>query len=117
MALKGPPSQPIEIDSVGKVDTQNARLRTTFETIPDAPLSSAVVSLVGGSKGLLVNNSSLCPGPDIASLRLIAHNNATQLSNPKVAVAGCPKHKEHKKRHHKRHQKRHQTRHLRRASR
>ena len=108
LALHGPPSQPIEIDQVGKVDTKNARLRTTFETIPDAPLSSAVVSLVGGSKGLLVNNSSLCPGPDIASLHLAAHDGDFMHLSPKVSVAGCPK--AHKKKHHKRH-KRHHTRH------
>ncbi len=118
LALHGPPSQPIEIDQVGVVDTQNARLRTTFETIPDAPLSSAVVSLVGGHKGLLVNNSSLCAGPDVASLRLAAHNNKTLLSNPKVAVK-CPKHKKRKAKHHKkhRHHKRHKRHHKRHAKR
>ena len=66
LALHGPASQPIEIDAVGKIDTVHARLRTTFETIPDAPVSSAVVSLVGGSKGLLVNNTDLCKQKDIA---------------------------------------------------
>ncbi len=59
LALHGPASQPIEIDQVGKIDTVNARLRTTFESVPDAPLSKAVISLVGGSKGLLVNNTNL----------------------------------------------------------
>ena len=104
MALHGPPSQPIEIDQVGKIDTVNARLRTTFEGVPDAPLSKAVISLVGGSKGLLVNNANLCKQTNRASVLLDGHNNATADSTPKVAVK-CPK---PRKRHHKRHHQRHQ---------
>jgi hypothetical protein len=106
--LHGPASQPLRFVQVGKIDTVNARLRTTFDTVPDAPLSTVVVSLVGGAKGLLVNNSDLCTQKDIATLLTESHNGKTADSNPKVAVAGCPK--PHKKKHHKRH-KRHKRHH------
>ena len=106
MALHGPPSQPIEIDQVGKVDTVNARLRTTFEGVPDAPVSQAVISLAGGSKGLLVNNTNLCAQANKATVLLDGQNGKTADSTPKVGVAGCPKH--HKpQRHHKRHRRHH----------
>ena len=104
--LHGPASQPIRITQVGKIDTVHARLRTTFPAIPDAPLTSAVVSLVGGSKGLLVNNSDLCAQRDIASIRLNAQNNKVADSAPAVAVAGCKAHRHKHPKHHKRHRRR-----------
>ena len=111
LALHGPASQPIEIDQVGKIDTVNARLRTTFEGVPDAPISQATISLVGGNKGLLVNNTSLCKQANKATVLLDGHNNATADSTPTVGVAGCHPHKKHHKKH-----KRHHTRHQRRAA-
>ena len=38
-ALKGPASQPIEIDLVGRIDSINGGIRTTFASIPDTPVS------------------------------------------------------------------------------
>ena len=112
LALHGPPSQPIEIDQVGKVDTVNARLRTTFESVPDAPLSKAVISLVGGSKGLLVNNTNLCKQTNKATVLLDGQNSKVADSTPKMAIK-CPKprkkhHKKHKRNHH--HHQRHSAR-------
>jgi hypothetical protein len=108
LALKGPASQPIEIDTVGKVDTVHARLRTTIDTLPDAPVSSATISLLGGRKGLLVNNTNLCAKKNNATVQLDGKNNKTADSNPKVAVK-CPK--PHKKKHHKKHKRRHRRGH------
>ena len=48
-ALKGQ----IDIDLDGHVDTVHDGLRTTFETVPDAPVSKFTLSLDGGNKGLL----------------------------------------------------------------
>ncbi len=112
LALKGPASQPIEIDTVGKIDTVNARLRTTIATIPDAPVTRAVISLVGGHKGLLVNNTNLCTHKDIAGVQLTGQNNKTADSNPKVAVK-CPHKKHKKKKHHKKHKRHHRRAHRR----
>ena len=113
--LHGPPSQPIHITQVGKVDTVHARLRTTFDAIPDAPIAKATIRLLGGSKGLLVNNTDLCAKPDLAAVRLIAHNNATSLTLPTAKVAGCKKHKakKHKAKKHKAKKHKHHKRHRR----
>ncbi len=107
--LHGPASQPIRIDQVGKIDTVHARLRTTFQGVPDAPISQAIIRLVGGHKGLLVNNTNLCKQPNRAAVFLDGHNNATADSHPRIALK-CPKaRKKHKQ--HKRHHRRHHTRH------
>ena len=57
------------------IDTVSARLRTTFESVPDTPLSQAMIYLVGGSKGLLVNNTNLCKQTNKATVLLDAQNN------------------------------------------
>ncbi len=82
LALKGPASQPIEIDQVGKIDTVNARLRTTFETVPDAPLTQAVIKLQGNRKGLLVNNTNLCTHRNNASVLIDGQNGRTRRLHP-----------------------------------
>ena len=43
----------IDIDFVGKIDTVHKSLRTSFETVPDAPVSKFALSLDGGQKGSL----------------------------------------------------------------
>ena len=52
----------IEIALNGKVDTVHGGLRTTFETVPDAPVTKFSLSLNGGTKGLLENSENLCQG-------------------------------------------------------
>jgi hypothetical protein len=59
-ALRGPVSQPIEIDLVGFIDSIHGGIRTRFETIPDAPVSKFMLTMKGGAKGLLVNSTNLC---------------------------------------------------------
>jgi hypothetical protein len=61
-ALRGPASQPIEIDAAARIDSVKGRLRSTVETVPDAPLEEVVISLQGGKKGLFQNSTNLCKG-------------------------------------------------------
>lgn len=86
----------IHIELVGAVDTvtpqRNARIRTTFFQVPDAPVSKFVLELKGGKEGLLVNSANLCRSPQRAVLRLTAHNNKTYDTEPKIAN-GCAKKK------------------------
>jgi hypothetical protein len=58
-----------------RVDTtkQNG-LRSTFEVIPDAPVSRFVLEMRGGKKGLLVNSENLCRKAHRANARFVAHN-------------------------------------------
>ena len=43
----------IDIDLDGASTPSTNGLRTTFETVPDAPVSSFTLNLAGGGKGLL----------------------------------------------------------------
>jgi hypothetical protein len=88
--LKGPPSQPIEVDLDGRVDAVNGGIRTTFETVPDAPVGKAIVTLQGGKKGLFVNSTNICKGTHRATLKLDAQNGKVADSRPKL-VAQCKK--------------------------
>jgi hypothetical protein len=60
VALKGPAFQPIEIDLDSRIDSIHRRLRSTFEILPDAPVSKFVLRMEGGRRGLLVNSEDLC---------------------------------------------------------
>jgi len=88
--LKGPPSQPIEVDLDGRVDSVNGGIRTTFETVPDLPVSKAIVTLQGAKKGLFQNSTNICKGKHFATAKLTAQNGKVITLNPKV-VADCPK--------------------------
>ena len=49
----------VNIDLVGRIDTVNGAIRTTFAA-PDVPISDFKLSLAGGDAGLLVNSKNLC---------------------------------------------------------
>jgi hypothetical protein len=89
-ALKGPASFPVEVDSVGRIDSVNGGIRTTFETVPDAPVTEIIASLPGASKGLFVNSANLCKGVHRVNGRFTAQNGATATVTP-VLKAGCKK--------------------------
>jgi hypothetical protein len=75
MALHGPPSQPIEVDAVGRIDTFKRGIRTSFEATPDIPVSTLVLNMAGGKKkGLLENSTDICKGKHKATAKFDAHN-------------------------------------------
>jgi hypothetical protein len=74
IALKGPPSLPIEVNTVGRVDSVNGGIRTTFEDLPDAPVSEVRLEMQGGNKGLLINSANLCKSVNRATAKFSAQN-------------------------------------------
>jgi hypothetical protein len=76
----------IEIDLVGRIDSVGGRLRTTFEAVPDTPVSKFVLDLSGGSKGLLVNSESLCTSPKSAAVRMRGQNGMRVRTSAKLKV-------------------------------
>jgi len=97
VALKGPPSLPIEIDLDGKTDSVKGALRNSFEAVPDAPVSSFRLELFGGKKGLVVNSRNLCAHAYKAKVDLTGQNGKVFDTEPVVGT-DC---KGHKKRWHK----------------
>jgi hypothetical protein len=88
MALHGQ----IDIVVAGRIDSFNKGIRTTFESIPDAPLSKFTLALKGGKKSLLVNSRDLCAAANRAIVKITGQNGATVKSTPAVAN-GCKKKK------------------------
>jgi hypothetical protein len=81
----------IAIDLDGRIDSHNRGIRTTFETIPDAPISSFVLRMKGGKKSLLENSANICAKPGKAQVSMLGQNGAKHTTAPKLA-APCKKH-------------------------
>jgi hypothetical protein len=65
----------IAIDLVGRIDSfGKGRIRNTFETVPDAPVSTFVLTMQGGKKGLIQNSTDLCRRKNRALVNFDAHN-------------------------------------------
>ena len=83
-ALRGPASQPVEVDLDGRVDSLNGGIRTTVEVVPDLPVSKAIVTLQGGKKGLFQNSTNICKGTHRATLKLDGQNGKVHDTQPLV---------------------------------
>jgi hypothetical protein len=83
-ALRGPPSQPIAIDAVARIDSVDGRLRSRVETVPDAPITKVVVSLQGGKKGLFQNSTNICKGAHRVSVSFAGQNGKAHDIEPQL---------------------------------
>ncbi len=72
----------IDVALAGHVDEVKGSIRTTFETVPDAPVSNFTLTLDGGRKSLLVNNTSLCAHSLHAVAEIAAQNGRSANQNP-----------------------------------
>jgi hypothetical protein len=89
--LKGPSTFPIEIESAGRIDSVNGGIRTTFEAVPDAPISEVIASFPGGAKGLIVNSTDICQGTHKVTGKFFAQNGKSAKPSPPLKSAGCKK--------------------------
>ncbi|HET7443051.1 MAG TPA: hypothetical protein VFJ57_00175 [Solirubrobacterales bacterium] len=76
----------IDVDLVGRIDSKNGGIRTTFDSVPDAPVSKFVLQMQGGRKGLLENSRNLCRSASAATVLMDAHSGKTADSRPVLAV-------------------------------
>jgi hypothetical protein len=80
----------VEVHLVGRIDTVKGRIRNTFDTVPDVPVSRFMLTMRGGKKGLLVNSRNLCKGkgkgaPKIRAIaRFKAQNGKKRNMRPKL---------------------------------
>jgi hypothetical protein len=81
-----------------KVDSgPNKGIRTTFEAVPDAPVSRFVLEMKGGPKySLLENSTNLCKAPQKLKASFTAQNGKTDDFEGKI-VTQCGKAKQPKK--------------------
>ena len=85
VALRGPDSQPIEIELAGRIDSVNGGIRNSFELVPDAAVSKFVLKMRGGKKGLLVNSRDICKRTEHAVVRMVGQNGKRADQFPKLS--------------------------------
>jgi hypothetical protein len=89
----------VDIDLDGRIDSFKGGIRTTFDRVPDVPVTKFVLTLPGGKKGLLVNSRNLCAKPVKAIIRIKGQNGKKANSKPKLRTSCKKKHGKHKKKH------------------
>jgi hypothetical protein len=86
----------VDVVAAGRVDSVNGGIRTTFEALPDAPISKVVLKMRGGRKGLLINSTNLCAKTNRAKAAFAGQNGKTFKSKPVMAVSCKGKHRKGK---------------------
>jgi hypothetical protein len=82
----------------GRIDSvEGGRIRNTFETVPDAPVSKFVLEMQGGKKGLLVNSTNICAKKNRAISDLTGQNGKLFNTNPVLKAQCGAKDKKHGK--------------------
>jgi hypothetical protein len=76
----------IDITLVGRIDSKEQGIRTTFNQVPDAPVRKFTLKMKGGERGLLVNSRNICKRDDRALAKMVAHNGKTLLKDPRLAA-------------------------------
>ncbi len=86
----------VDIALAGRIDSAKGRLRTTFDVVPDVPVSKFALTVRGGKHGLLVNTRSLCNRKYKVLARFKAQNGKKSNQRPKLRTS-CKK--KHQKKH------------------
>ena len=61
----------VDIDLVGRIDSLNGRIRTTYDAVPDVPVSRFLLTIRGGEQGLLTNSRHQCSRQQRGSHRML----------------------------------------------
>jgi hypothetical protein len=81
----------LEVVLVGHTHiSHNGITTSTFEALPDVPISSVEVDLPMGANSALATNGRLCHAGLTAPTTIIAQSGAKITQNTKIAVSGCP---------------------------
>ncbi len=65
----------VRITLQGKIGPAKQGIRALFDKVPDAPIERFVMTLDGGSNGLLVNSANICTAPPTATVKALGQNN------------------------------------------
>lgn len=78
----------IDLRLRGRTAASKGRIRVSFRSLPDVPLSKALIALSGGRKGILVNSEPLCRRPGAVAVHLRAHSGKQRRLHPQVRTRG-----------------------------
>ncbi len=76
----------ITIDLVGRVDSVDGGIRSSFESVPDAPVAKFVLTMQGGRKGLIVNSTNICAKRYRAKVEMEGQNGKSYDTKPRLGV-------------------------------
>jgi hypothetical protein len=88
LALRGD----ISINLRSTTSVRQGKLVSSFQTVPDAPISQFVLSLKGGKGGILVANRNMCRGSHVADVAIDGQNGRQADSEVRLATP-CTKRK------------------------
>jgi len=74
----------VEIDLDGRIDEVNGRMRTTYDVVPDVPVSKFTLTVRGGKHGLLENSTNLCARKYRVIAKFKAQNGKHANQRPKL---------------------------------
>jgi len=82
----------------GVISSKHGRLKTVFNETPDVAVKKFILTMKGGSKGLLVNSRNLCSRQTTGFLNLLAQNSRrVRTNNLRLNIPACRHGKKHKK--------------------
>ncbi len=83
-ALKGQ----VDVNLDGVVSSKNGGLRTSFQTVPDVPVTRFTLSLLGGKRGLLQTSAeNLCSHVRRATVEMTGQSNRRANTRPKIRLS------------------------------
>jgi hypothetical protein len=75
----------VDIELAGRIDTaKNGGIRTTFDAVPDVPVSSFILTMRSGKEGLLVNSVNQCRKRARVVARFTGQNGKKANQRPKL---------------------------------
>ncbi len=81
----------VRLTLTGTSDVVDDQLVTTFDTIPDAPVSSFKLDINGGKKGILVvSDADICKSTQIADQEVDGQNGKTADARVFIQTPSCP---------------------------
>ncbi len=75
---------------VGHTNVVNNIITTTFESLPDVPVSSFAMKLPTGSNSVLAANGNLCTSNLVMPTTIVAQSGPTITQKTKISVTNCP---------------------------
>jgi hypothetical protein len=79
----------LDVNLVGRIDSHNGGIRSTFEAVPDAPVTKFVLKMRAGKKSLLVNSTDICRGKHRAAVAMRGQNGRARVSRPELSASAC----------------------------
>jgi hypothetical protein len=87
----------VDIDLVGRIDSFKGGIRTTFDRVPDVPVSKFTMILPGGKHGLLVASKDLCKGKEVKAIVRFKGQNGKKVNKRSKLKTPCSNKSKRKK--------------------